>query len=629
MITGGYISNNSEKLFINNYSKINRIYYHLTNSCNLNYFIIYKKLYIKQGVPMFKEILSKLKFAEKCLLILSFLIESILKFFSIFIILYILMYNEKIENFGRVKFFSICAISYILLFAINYFIKKKNILRFSNLRDDYFKKYIYRCMSMPYAFFENANIMSKGKASNIFVSGYYTGFEKAFKSLMLIGSNFVFIIFIFGTSLRVNYKIALAFLFILVSEIFFIVIVNKKKSIYKDDLSKLEFKITNYSNFATDIKNAKDIRLFNADNLYEIYQNETKNDYEKFLNNYYKIENICNLFLAIITAASIFVIINTLKTESINDIIMIGSLISLFSISVSIILKSAISYHEEKLRYEMFKNFMEITEFNNCSTDFPVFNNKIEFKNVNFSYPGSDKPILKNLSFTIKKGEHIALLGINGAGKSTIVKLLLGFYKPTSGEILIDDYNVKNYSYDVLAKLFAPMFQNVEPLALTIAELVSCEEKENQNRELIVNALKEVGLYELVSSLDNGIDTSISKILDPNGFVFSGGGNQKLAIARIIYHKSRPIVILDEPTAALDSLSEEKLYLKLDTILKDKTSIFITHRLASVKFLDKILVLNDGFIEEIGSHNELMEKNGIYRKMYDEQAYYYKFEGEL
>lgn len=308
---------------------------------------------------------------------------------------------------------------------------------------------------------------------------------------------------------------------------------------------------------------------------------------------------------------------------------MIGSLISLFSISVSIILKSAVSYHEEKLRYEMFKNFMEITEFNNCSTDFPVFNNKIEFKNVNFSYPGSDKPILKNLSFTIKKGEHIALLGINGAGKSTIVKLLLGFYKPTSGEILIDDYNVKNYSYDVLAKLFAPMFQNVEPLALTIAELVSCEEKENQNRELIVNALKEVGLYELVSSLDNGIDTSISKILDPNGFVFSGGGNQKLAIARIIYHKSRPIVILDEPTAALDSLSEEKLYLKLDTILKDKTSIFITHRLASVKFLDKILVLNDGFIEEIGSHNELMEKNGIYRKMYDEQAYYYKFEGEL
>lgn len=578
---------------------------------------------------MFKEILSKLKFAEKCLLILSFLIESILKFFSIFIILYILMYNEKIENFGRVKFFSICAISYILLFAINYFIKKKNILRFSNLRDDYFKKYIYRCMSMPYAFFENANIMSKGKASNIFVSGYYTGFEKAFKSLMLIGSNFVFIIFIFGTSLRVNYKIALAFLFILVSEIFFIVIVNKKKSIYKDDLSKLEFKITNYSNFATDIKNAKDIRLFNADNLYEIYQNETKNNYEKFLNNYYKIENICNLFLAIITATSIFVIINTLKTESINDIIMIGSLISLFSISVSIILKSAISYHEEKLRYEMFKNFMEITEFNNCSTDFPVFNNKIEFKNVNFSYPGSDKPILKNLSFTIKKGEHIALLGINGAGKSTIVKLLLGFYKPTSGEILIDDYNVKNYSYDVLAKLFAPMFQNVEPLALTIAELVSCEEKENQNRELIVNALKEVGLYELVSSLDNGIDTSISKILDPNGFVFSGGGNQKLAIARIIYHKSRPIVILDEPTAALDSLSEEKLYLKLDTILKDKTSIFITHRLASVKFLDKILVLNDGFIEEIGSHNELMEKNGIYRKMYDEQAYYYKFEGEL
>ncbi|MCI6610607.1 MAG: ABC transporter ATP-binding protein/permease [Ezakiella sp.] len=578
---------------------------------------------------MFKEILSKLKFAEKCLLILSFLIESILKFFSIFIILYILMYNEKIENFGRVKFFSICAISYILLFAINYFIKKKNILRFSNLRDDYFKKYIYRCMSMPYAFFENANIMSKGKASNIFVSGYYTGFEKAFKSLMLIGSNFVFIIFIFGTSLRVNYKIALAFLFILVSEIFFIVIVNKKKSIYKDDLSKLEFKITNYSNFATDIKNAKDIRLFNADNLYEIYQNETKNDYEKFLNNYYKIENICNLFLAIITATSIFVIINTLKTESINDIIMIGSLISLFSISVSIILKSAISYHEEKLRYEMFKNFMEITEFNNCSTDFPVFNNKIEFKNVNFSYPGSDKPILKNLSFTIKKGEHIALLGINGAGKSTIVKLLLGFYKPTSGEILIDDYNVKNYSYDVLAKLFAPMFQNVEPLALTIAELVSCEEKENQNRELIVNALKEVGLYKLVSSLDNGIDTSISKILDPNGFVFSGGGNQKLAIARIIYHKSRPIVILDEPTAALDSLSEEKLYLKLDTILKDKTSIFITHRLASVKFLDKILVLNDGFIEEIGSHNELMEKNGIYRKMYDEQAYYYKFEGEL
>ena len=205
----------------------------------------------------------------------------------------------------------------------------------------------------------------------------------------------------------------------------------------------------------------------------------------------------------------------------------------------------------------------------------------------------------------------------------------MGYYKPDKGQILIDGNDLSDYSYKSLSTLFAPMFQNVEPLALTIAEIVSSSERENQDEEKIISALKTVGLYELVETLPEGIYTPLTKILNPTGYVFSGGGNQKLAMARVIYNSERPIVILDEPTAALDSIAEERVYRDLDSVLKDRSAIFITHRLASVKFLDKIMLLNDGKIVEEGSHDELMMKDGVYKSMYEKQAYYYKFEGEL
>ena len=578
---------------------------------------------------MFKKISSELGVLDKILIPIGFLADSLLKVFNIFIIVFVLMKNEEIKNFGFVKFFALFTLAFLFIFAIDFFIKKRNILRFADLKDKYFKMFLDRSMSMPYDMFENSEIMSKGKESNSFLASYESGFQNAYNQLLTIGSNLTFLLIIFAVAIYVDFKIFLALLFIVVCEFIFVDLISKYKEKYKKDGSKIEFKITNYSNFATDIKNANDIRLFSADKMYELYQNETLETYIKFMNKYYKAENVYNLMLSIFTGISIFTIIFILKDASVESIILISGILSIFSASVSITLKSFIQYNEEKLRYNVFNEFMTTTDKRYPIDKTPIFKDSIEFKNVTFSYPGSSEVILRDLSFKISKGEHIALLGLNGAGKSTVIKLLMGYYKPDKGQILIDGNDLSDYSYKSLSTLFAPMFQNVEPLALTIAEIVSSSERENQDEEKIISSLKTVGLYELVETLPEGIHTPLTKILNPTGYVFSGGGNQKLAMARVIYNSERPIVILDEPTAALDSIAEERVYRDLDSVLKDRSAIFITHRLASVKFLDKIMLLNDGKIVEEGSHDELMMKNGVYKSMYEKQAYYYKFEGEL
>jgi len=250
-------------------------------------------------------------------------------------------------------------------------------------------------------------------------------------------------------------------------------------------------------------------------------------------------------------------------------------------------------------------------------------NHEIEFKNVSFKYPRSNDYTLKNISIKIHAGERLSVVGRNGAGKTTFIKLLTRLYEPTEGEILLDGININEFDYEEYIKLLSVVFQDFKLLAFTLKENIALNESAYTSEEELITVLKEAGLEEDFKKLPKGILTSIYKRFDKDGIEFSGGQAQKIAIARAIF-KNAPIIILDEPTAALDPISEYEIYKRFNELVGNKTAVYISHRLSSCRFCDKIAVFHDGELIQYGSHEELiLEANSHYAQMYNAQAKYY------
>ena len=247
---------------------------------------------------------------------------------------------------------------------------------------------------------------------------------------------------------------------------------------------------------------------------------------------------------------------------------------------------------------------------------------EIEFNNLTYAYPGSKKTAIDNISFKINKGERLAVVGANGAGKTTLVKLICGLYYPTSGSVMIDGKDAKEYNIDDYYTQFAAVFQEINLASIPISHFVAGD-GENIDKTKVQNALKLAGLDIYVGGLHSGMDTHLMKGYSDDGIDLSGGEKQKLMLARALY-KDAPVIVLDEPTAALDPIAENELYLKYADLTKGKTSIYISHRLSSTRFCDRIIFIEDGKIAEYGSHSELMAKNGLYANMFNIQSYYYR-----
>lgn len=248
----------------------------------------------------------------------------------------------------------------------------------------------------------------------------------------------------------------------------------------------------------------------------------------------------------------------------------------------------------------------------------------LQFKDVTFSYPGSNIPVLKGINLTIKEGEHLSVVGLNGAGKTTMIKLLCRLYDPGEGEILMDGVNIREYDYEQYMSVFAPVFQDFKLFSFSAKEnLLMKDEATGEEENAITEVLKKAGMYEKLTSLKNGIDTTLFRYFDEEGIEPSGGEQQKLAIARALY-KDAPVVILDEPTAALDPIAEYEIYCQFEELVKGKTAIYISHRLSSCQFCDRIAVFSEGAVAEYGTHAELVNKqDGIYAEMFAAQAQYY------
>lgn len=252
----------------------------------------------------------------------------------------------------------------------------------------------------------------------------------------------------------------------------------------------------------------------------------------------------------------------------------------------------------------------------------------IELRDVWYKYDGAEDFTLKGINLTMKEGESLALVGINGAGKTTLVKLICGFYRPTKGEILVNGKLIDEYNIEEYYSMISAVFQEIRPVCFTMFEYVASADLNRLTaREDAVSAMKLAGIWDKIESLEHGIDTHLMKGIYDDGVDLSGGEMQKLVLARAIY-KNGSVLILDEPTAALDPIAENNLYLQYRELTHGKTSIYISHRFASTRFCDRILLLGDGIIKESGTHEELMKENGRYAYMFGVQAKYYK-EGEI
>lgn len=266
--------------------------------------------------------------------------------------------------------------------------------------------------------------------------------------------------------------------------------------------------------------------------------------------------------------------------------------------------------------YEFMDLEEEINSIKNVADDFK----SLEFKNVYFTYPGSDRLILEDVSFRINKGEKISIVGVNNAGKTTIVKLILGFFKVDQGEILYNGENIESFDKNSLYDKITGVLQDFSIMPFTIKKNIIAEKPYDKN--LVENILDELDLKERIDSLDKGVDTYLNKEIYENATDLSLGQKQKLAIARALYQDAN-FLILDEPTASLDPLAESNVYDHFNHMTRGKTSIFISHRMSSSRFTDKVLLLDGGRVSAFDSHKNLMKYDNVYSKLYTAQAKYF------
>jgi len=289
------------------------------------------------------------------------------------------------------------------------------------------------------------------------------------------------------------------------------------------------------------------------------------------------------------------------------------------------ILQQASKLHKESLDISCIREFLEYPEpfkFEEGATVPKADAYELKLENVSFRYPGAAEDTIQGLNLTVHPGEKLAIVGLNGAGKTTLVKLLCGLFDPTEGRVLLNGMDIRDFDRREYYGLFSAVFQEFSILDVTVVENIA-QTNENIDYEKIANCVEKAGLTKTIQELPEGLETHVGREVYLDGVLFSGGQTQRLMLARALY-KDGPILMLDEPTAALDPIAENDIYMKYNDMTKGKTSIFISHRLASTRFCDRIIFVADGHITEEGTHESLLTRNGAYAKLFEIQSRYYQ-----
>lgn len=461
--------------------------------------------------------------------------------------------------------------------------------------------------------------------------GNWSGVQGLFERSTYSLSSFLSFIVACGIVLSVNVWLILI---VVMLAIFKMILENtnqkKEKTEFQDKTPPIWRKISYVNNIVGNFGIGKDLRIYKMNEFIEEERVKATNEFLDVLKKAKK----RNVFYT--SLVSIISIIDSLCLYGfmIYEVIENGMSIADFTFMISSVstLISSLHYVISENSY-ILRCSMETTDYRNfMTTDYTIAEEtetidakevEIEFKDVYYNYYKQDGYALNGVSFKIKKGEKLALVGYNGAGKTTLIKLLSGFYHPTKGEILINGKNINTLKREELAKLISPVYQESLSLAYSVAENVAMEHEGKLDYDKVNDILKIVELDKKIDSLPDKVKTILTRNFDDFGIELSGGETQKLSLARAIY-KGAPLYILDEPTSAMDALSEYNMYQNFNELTKGNTTIYISHRLSSTKFCDRIVLLDKGKVIEVGTHDELMSKETEYKKLFDMQAEYYK-----
>lgn len=468
-----------------------------------------------------------------------------------------------------------------------------------------------------------------------FFGNFVTGMLSLIFSLILVGPIIIKCFEIDNSSFLTSYK-PLVILAVTVLCVGFIMALIGNKYTTTINAINLSFNtlfgiFSYWYNFPLKYQNGKEIRIYNAQDIILKKRTSSLSDLytadKKSFNCQAKFTSILMVFQMIIMG--VFYLFVAIKAYA--GMFGIGSFVLFLGASLQIAeginlignISTILGMSAEHISY--LKKIVEMPQRKHIGT-LPVEkrnDNKydIEFKNVSFKYPGTDEYILKNFNAKLEIGQHMAVVGKNGSGKTTFIKLLCRLYDVTDGEITLNGINIKKYDLKEYMSLFSVVFQDFQLFSVPLAQNVTTSLE--YDREKLYDCLDKAGIKERVEQMTDRENSVIYKDFDEKGIEISGGEAQKLALARALY-KDAPFVILDEPTSALDPISEFEIYQRFNSFVGDKTAIYISHRLSSCRFCNSILVFDDGRIVQQGSHDELVQNtNGKYYQLWSAQSQYY------
>ena len=437
----------------------------------------------------------------------------------------------------------------------------------------------------------------------------------------------------------VLYKLNLAVILFIVVTTAVSFYLNKRVVKWTDEHSKERMSYVqrlNYINaISGDARSAKDIRLYPMAKWFsDIYTDNMKGIaawYHKLTKKLFSV-TACDGALGLLREGIIYLYLIYLFMNgqiSVADFVLYFGVVTGFSAWLSEIFAEVSVLNQLSTKINRFREYLDFPEEYLREGGLHPNQDKlpkvIELKNVSFRYEENQPYVLENFNLTINPGEHLAVVGLNGAGKTTLVKLICGLIDPTEGQVLYDGKSIAEYDRVELYRMYSAVFQQFSIMPVTVEEIVAEVPAAQVDSDRVKKCLELAGMWERIQKLPNKLQSQFGRTIYEDGVEFSGGETQKLLLARAMY-KSSPIMLLDEPTAALDPIAESEIYHKYNQISQGKTTVFISHRLASTNFCNRIILIEDGAICEEGTHRELLDKKGKYYNLFEMQAKYYREE---